>query len=88
MTPLGRTPEDAYTDGFLAGCDTGAKYMAAVDEELKWLRVRNELLSSIIAVERQRAERAEAQAITLAEENAELLMNLREKIAEGMRLLS
>lgn len=88
MTPLGRTPEDAYIDGYMAGCEVAAKYMVSVDEELKSLRVRNELLSSIIAVERQRADRAEAQAVTLAEENAELLKNLREKIAEGLRLMS
>lgn len=80
--------EDRYTDGFLAGCEIGTRYMETVDAELKDLRTRNELLTAICAAERKRANRAEAQAVTLAEENAALLLRLREQITEGMRLLS
>lgn len=80
------TAEDRYMDGYLAGCATGNGYMLAVDEELKALRTRVELLGVVANYERQRADRAEAQALTLAEENTELLTTLREQIADAMRL--
>ncbi len=80
------TAGDRFMDGYLAGCATGNGYMEAVDDELKNLRTRVELLVAAVLSERKRAERAEAQALTLAEENTELLTRLREQIADAMRL--
>ena len=87
MGPIGKTSEDRYGDGYLAGCATGNGYMEAVDAELKELRTKIEVLTAAVEVERKRADRAEAQALTLAEENAEMLLKLRDEIAEGLRLL-
>lgn len=86
MTPLGPTPADRYMDGFLEGCKSGNDYMESVDAELKALRTKIEVLTAAVEVERKRADRAEAQMVTLAEENAEMLEKLRNQIAEGMRL--
>lgn len=80
--------DDRYVDGYLAGCATGNGYMELVDAELKELRVRVELLEAACTVERKRADRAEAQMVTIAEENAELLLKLRKQAAEGLRLIS
>lgn len=79
---------DRFEDGFLAGCATGNGYMEIVDAELKELRVRVELLKAACKVERVRADRAEAQAVKIAEENAKLLLDLRKQAAEGLRLIS
>lgn len=87
MTPLGRTAEEAYADGYIAGCATGNGYMEAVDAELKALRLRVEILDAACVVERRRAEQAEAQAVLLTEENAALVMKLREQIAGCLRLI-
>ena len=69
--------EDAYARGYLDGCESGNRYMQAVDKELSGLRTRVEMLEAACDVERKRAERAEAQTLTIAEENLAMVRILK-----------